>query len=384
MKKYLLPLILIFFLSFPTMVNSAVGYQNKSEVKVDSGTQITIPVPDGFSAGDLLICCITKDDDDAITAPEGWTVIQNVAGDIAMRLWTGYRIAEVGDTEWTWTGDSEAYYGVILRYTEHNTTTPIHASGNQIGTGYDITAPSVAFTDLPVGSKVLQVFGVDKNGWEFTIPTHLTQRFKDYIAGAGGCGGAGGDRVPEWVSPTGFNDPGGVWSTEEDAYDKNTTSSTLCSVPAYSWSDYIEFTIDSISCSKVKFYATQHSSYISSISLDVYYSLTWHNIYEGAYADLEWVEKAIGSTQDVTGMRMKFYNAHDSVFTANLREVSLWNLATTGNTGTAIFIQTADEEWVGVTMVIEAESVIGWSHKWNTQTISKWNTKEIIKWNDLE
>jgi len=29
-------------------------------------------------------------------------------------------------------------------------------------------------------------------------------------------------------------------------------------------------------------------------------------------------------------------------------------------------------------------SVAGWSHKWNTQTISKWNTKEIMKWNDLE
>jgi len=27
---------------------------------------------------------------------------------------------------------------------------------------------------------------------------------------------------------------------------------------------------------------------------------------------------------------------------------------------------------------------VGWSHKWNTKTISKWNAKEIIKWNDLE
>lgn len=27
---------------------------------------------------------------------------------------------------------------------------------------------------------------------------------------------------------------------------------------------------------------------------------------------------------------------------------------------------------------------VGWSHKWNTQTISKWNTKEILKWNGLD
>ena len=31
-----------------------------------------------------------------------------------------------------------------------------------------------------------------------------------------------------------------------------------------------------------------------------------------------------------------------------------------------------------------ATIVVGWDHKWNTQTISKWNTKEIIKWNGLE
>ena len=26
----------------------------------------------------------------------------------------------------------------------------------------------------------------------------------------------------------------------------------------------------------------------------------------------------------------------------------------------------------------------GWSHKWNTQSITKWNTKEFTKWNGLE
>lgn len=29
-------------------------------------------------------------------------------------------------------------------------------------------------------------------------------------------------------------------------------------------------------------------------------------------------------------------------------------------------------------------SAVGWTHKWNTQTISKWNTKEFTKWNGLE
>jgi len=29
-------------------------------------------------------------------------------------------------------------------------------------------------------------------------------------------------------------------------------------------------------------------------------------------------------------------------------------------------------------------TAVGWSHKWNTQTIGKWNTKEFNKWNGLE
>ena len=33
---------------------------------------------------------------------------------------------------------------------------------------------------------------------------------------------------------------------------------------------------------------------------------------------------------------------------------------------------------------IGATVVVGWDHKWNTQTISKWNTKEFTKWNGLE
>jgi len=29
-------------------------------------------------------------------------------------------------------------------------------------------------------------------------------------------------------------------------------------------------------------------------------------------------------------------------------------------------------------------ATVGWTHKWDTKTISKWNTKEFTKWNGLE
>ena len=176
----------------------AVEFQEPITQVITADSGITMAKPTGTSAGDLLIACITKDDDYALTPPAGdlWTVIQNVAAGTAAkrsytaRLWVGYRIAEGGDTEWTWTGDKEGYYGVILRYTGHDAT-PIHASGSGSGTSANPIAPSVGFENLAAGSLVLQVFGADDNDEPYTVPAPLIQRFKDSQAT---CGGAGGDR----------------------------------------------------------------------------------------------------------------------------------------------------------------------------------------------
>ena len=365
----------------------AVTYVAKTEVKVDSGTSIQISIPAGWSVGDLLICCIAKDDDYEITPPAGWIVIQNINSGTAMRLWTGYRIAEAGDTNWTWTGDSEAYYGVILLYSGASAT-PIHASGSQTETGENPTAPSVAFTNLTAGSRVLQVFGADRNGWEFTIPPELTERFKDYIAGAGGCGGAGGDMavVDGWVSPTGHVDPDTAWVDEDDAYDEKLLTNSRSDVSPNSWSSYLELTIDAVSCSKVRFWATYDVATINQISLDVYYLDAWHNIYEGIFTRTEWVEKEIGSTQTVTAMRVKFYNDDDAVLrTARLFEADFWAIGvTTGETNMAVFTQAISEEWAAVTAVIEAAVVAGLSMKWNGVAISKWNGVVINKLNGVD
>lgn len=94
----------------------AVEFQNSTEVKVASGTEITIGAPAGFSAGDLFIAYITKDDNVLINTNADWITLQNTVSD-ENSVYVAYRIAESGDTDWTWTGDSEGYYGVILRYT---------------------------------------------------------------------------------------------------------------------------------------------------------------------------------------------------------------------------------------------------------------------------
>ena len=117
----------------------------------------------------------------------------------------------------------------------------------------------------------------------------------------------------DWQSPTGHIDPDTKWINEANAYDDDTaTFTTHLSVAANTWSSYLEFTHASLSCDKIRFWAL-HGVTITEISVDVYYSAGWHNIYEGTFADEEWVEKAIGTTEDVTAARVKFYNDDNSI-----------------------------------------------------------------------
>ena len=181
----------------------AVVYQNKSETKVGANNaNCIISAPAGFSVGDLLIAVVIKDGNGAITRPAGWTQIQADSSFVAIDV--SYRIAQAGDMNWTWTGASEEWYGIILRYTGHDPSTPIHASGKADGSDDAPTAPSVAFTDLEVGSITLQVFGQDGNYTPYTTPGALTERFNDASSmGTGTCGGAGGDKSASGTGSTG-------------------------------------------------------------------------------------------------------------------------------------------------------------------------------------
>ena len=111
-----------------------------------------------------------------------------------------------------------------------------------------------------------------------------------------------------WVSPTDFVDPDNKWNSEILSYDENIeTAANSPNDSARTWGSYLELNIASISCNSIRFYAYYNAADINEISIDVYYVGGWHNIYEGAYVSQTWTEKAIGSTQDVTAARIRFY-----------------------------------------------------------------------------
>jgi len=111
-----------------------------------------------------------------------------------------------------------------------------------------------------------------------------------------------------WVSPTSFTDPDSVWNNEEQAYNGSTSSGADSpNGSARTWGSYIELNIASISCDTIRFNALYNAADINSISVDVYYSSAWNNIFEGIYVHNTWEEKAIGSTENVTAARVMFY-----------------------------------------------------------------------------
>jgi len=110
-----------------------------------------------------------------------------------------------------------------------------------------------------------------------------------------------------WVTPTGHNDPSSVWYEEAKAYDDNLgdQASTI------SETGYLELTHAALDCDRVRVHCYDWigAQINPEVSIDVYYTDAWFNIFSGVITKSTWVEKVIGSVQSVTKLRIKFTNS---------------------------------------------------------------------------
>lgn len=114
-----------------------------------------------------------------------------------------------------------------------------------------------------------------------------------------------------WTDPTGYTANG--WVDPTYAYNNNTGNHALYDIPAQSWSGGgLELTISSILCDSVRVYADGQTADIDQIRVEVYYSGSYHNIYEGAFTQDQYTTYPIGSTETVTAMRLWLYNSKTS------------------------------------------------------------------------
>ena len=142
--------------------------------------------------------------------------------------------------------------------------------------------------------------------------TSLTEGTKYYVRAyatnsAGTSYGAEVEFTTGWTSPTGFVDGDSAWNNEANTYDDDTSTNADTSTA----DSYLELTHASLYCDKVRIFATEEevsfpfNYHDPDISIDVYYSLDWHNIFSGSITHDTWIEKEIGSTQQVTAARVK-------------------------------------------------------------------------------
>ena len=130
----------------------------------------------------------------------------------------------------------------------------------------------------------------------------------------------------DWISPTGFIDPDGKWFDEPKAYDEDVNAYAYSNwIDGFSWSSFLELTIDAITCDKVRFNALYGLYTINSIDLDVFRDGSWVDVYQGAFLDHVWVEKSFVEGS-VTEARVRFYNSFFMQGMARVYEFDFWEI----------------------------------------------------------
>ena len=128
-------------------------YQGFTEAKAGSDvTSITVSIPD-TNQGDLLIAAVATDGDTSSSmAPpsgQGWTQIDidDYSSEVTLGAW--WKLAgasEPATHQFTWSGGQQAY-AWMMRFTGHDTSSPIHAYSFWGGSSSTPTSPAVTTTN---------------------------------------------------------------------------------------------------------------------------------------------------------------------------------------------------------------------------------------------
>lgn len=131
----------------------------------------------------------------------------------------------------------------------------------------------------------------------------------------------------EWHSPDSHIASG--WTNPTYAYDDDTDTYAWDDIPGGdTWSPWLELHLDvELSCTKVRIWAYGETSELNAVKIAVYYGGAWHEIYNGVFDwdDDVWVEYPIGSEEEVSAMRVSYFNDHSSwARMAYVREADFW------------------------------------------------------------
>lgn len=142
--------------------------------QISSGNQTSITVTLGtVSLGDVLIACITKDDDVATTGPSGWALEQGFESNnnIYTEIWS-IEVVDIGMADPQWSGDNEEWCASVTQLIDADVAS-IAMAAAAVGTNAT-PVPNLVTATLS-NAIFISGFGVDGDSTPFTPSTNLTQ-----------------------------------------------------------------------------------------------------------------------------------------------------------------------------------------------------------------
>jgi hypothetical protein len=126
-----------------------------------------------------------------------------------------------------------------------------------------------------------------------------------------------------WVSPTGFADPSGQWTSETRVYDDN-TGTYATHTGALGWRGFLQLNLSSaIYCDRVRVFSDFGGGVVDQVDIDIYNSTSWIDKYNGTIANDVWDELIFSAETNVTKARFR-YHYTASGWTFWLYEFDFW------------------------------------------------------------
>jgi len=222
----LISVVVLIFMVLPAvnpspMLAAAPSVLSVTETEFGSDTQVhDVDMPGTVDAGDLLIVLFSNDDDDSVTTPTGWTLLETEERNGQTRLSVYYKIAvgdEDGDTvNFETSGDERAAAQVyrISNSSWHGTTPPeisTAATGNSNSPDPASLDPTAWGTE---DTLWIAVAGLNNDYSAITYPTSYT----DGVSTQGVTSGSGDCQVSSArrVNTTASEDPGTFGISQSD------------------------------------------------------------------------------------------------------------------------------------------------------------------------
>ncbi len=178
-----------------------VSYEQFTEKKQSpNDNSVTINTPSGTSGGDLLITAVVTDGgtDSSLAPPggEGWSQISIADQSNGLTLGVWWKNADASESsthQFTWGGSSQEAYGWMMRFTGHDSGSPIHKSSVNGGSSSSPQCNSVSTTldncmILRIGGFDDDDVNVDNTG----LSGHTDITMDESNSGNGTCSGGAG------------------------------------------------------------------------------------------------------------------------------------------------------------------------------------------------